>query len=115
MSASKAQTTLDTQAIISIVAGTASVVQEYQTAVFVTYRCASCMAIYWKLTANKAKYLELYPYCPKCGSKTQLDDILEDHEVGGAEVVFLQQNNQAYASFKTREKALSTPNIKRMV
>jgi DNA-directed RNA polymerase subunit RPC12/RpoP len=80
MSASKAQIIFDTQAIVSIVAGTAALAQEYETTVFTKCVCSNCNRIYWKLTANKVKYLELYPHCPNCGSKISLNDISEDPE-----------------------------------
>ena len=115
MAADKDLIISDVQAIVNIVAGTASLLQEFQTVVFTKCLCSSCNAIYWKLTESKEKYLQLYPYCPRCGSKRCLNDITEDPEVIGAEVFFLCKNGRAYASFKITQQALNTPNIKRML
>lgn len=115
MSVSKEHIISDVQAIVSIVAGTATLIQEYQTTIFTTCKCPQCSRIYWKLVRDRNEYLSLYPHCPNCGYKIQASDIVEDQNVIGAEVFFLQKGEKAYASFKLTHKALTTPNIKQMV
>lgn len=113
--ANKDEIIFDTQAIVSIVAGTASILQEYTITVFTRCICPKCSRTYWKLVINKQKYLQLYPYCPNCGQKIQLENIIEDPDVIGCEAIFLMKNGDAYASFRLTEKALKTPNIKQML
>ncbi|CAF1418045.1 unnamed protein product [Adineta ricciae] len=115
MAGSKDQIICDVQAIVNIVAGTASLEQEYQTTVFTSCTCPSCCRTYWRLVRSKHDYLSLYPYCPNCGWKIELDDIIEDYDIIGAEVLFIQKDNKAYASFKLTHKALETQNIKQMI
>ncbi|CAF0981823.1 unnamed protein product [Adineta steineri] len=115
MAASKENIVRDVHAIVSIVAGTAPLIQEYQTTVFTEYTCFNCWKTYWKLVRNKYEYLSLYPYCPNCGYKIEALNIIEDYDVIGAEVFFLHKNNNAVASFKLTHKALATKNIKQMI
>lgn len=115
MSVSKSEIIYDIQAIVSIIAGTSSLTQEYQTTVYTRFKCPNCDRIYWKLAGNKFEFISCYPYCANCGNKTKIEDITEDHDVIGAEAIFLQKEQAAYASFKLTHKALQTKNIKQMI
>jgi DNA-directed RNA polymerase subunit RPC12/RpoP len=100
---------------VSIVAVPATLVQEYRTTVYTTCKCPNCSRTYWKLFGDKNEYLSLYPHCANCGYKIQISDVVEDEDVIGAEVLFLQKGEKAYASFSLTHKALSTANIKQMI
>ena len=113
--ANKNQIIVDTQAIVSIVAGTASIVQEYATTVYTTCTCAKCSATYATLVSDKQAYLQLYPHCPQCGEQINLMNITEDPEVIGCQATFLMKDNYAFASFKLTQKALDASDIKQMI
>jgi DNA-directed RNA polymerase subunit RPC12/RpoP len=115
MAATKQQIIRDAHAIVSIVAGTAALTQEYQETVYTSCTCSNCSRTYWTLVRDKYEYLSFYPYCGHCGSKIQLKDVVEDHDVIGAQVFFLQKGEGAFASFKLTQKALQTPNIKQII
>ena len=100
------------QAIVNIVAGTASLTQEYEVTVYTQCTCSNCATSFYKLTANKAKYLALYPHCARCGHETLSNEVSEDHDAIGAEAIFLQRGGEALASFKITRKALDATNIK---
>ena len=64
---------------------------------------------------DKSAYLHSYPHCPHCGHKMELDNIIEDHDVIGAVVTFIQKGNVANAKFQLTHKALETRNIKQVI
>lgn len=105
----------DVQAIVNIVAGTASLPQVYEETVYTASTCPKCRSTYWGLLKDKHEYLHKYPHCPRCGHKLKLDDITEDRDVIGAVVTFIQKNDAAHAEFKLTHKAVETKNIKQVI
>ncbi|CAF1419866.1 unnamed protein product [Adineta ricciae] len=105
----------DVQAIVNIVAGTASLPQVYEETVYTQSICPNCHSSYWSLVKDKYEYLRSYPHCPRCGHKLELNDIIEDHDVIGAVVTFIQKGNLANAKFQLTHKALKTRNIKQVI